>query len=222
MVSPGEAPGVAKLMNDRVAIYLLLAGCMLLGAVICCELDPAPYLEAAPIAVSGGLFTSVPHQHRPQLDELVTTILARPLFEQSRRAPQPSRDASTDRALTDARLTGIVTEPARRIAIFAVTGDKLVVLTEGQTIDGWEIDSITSRQISLNGPGGMKTLWPRADSTPPLPATPAASAERSTSQPGPAAAPQLPSFPPIPATAAQPRPALLRPVLPAQRTRDQE
>jgi hypothetical protein len=103
-----------------------------------------------------------------------------------------------------------------------LTSARPLALTEGQTVSGWQIDSITPEEVSLTGPSGTKILRPNPDSAVALPATPAALAERSTSQPGPAAAPQLPSFPPIPAAAAQPRPALWRPVLPAQRTRDQE
>jgi hypothetical protein len=211
-------------MTQRRALCLLLAACMVCGAIIFAELDSARHPEGAPTNVAEGPgLASMPRQHRPQLDELVTTILARPLFDQTRRAPQPlGSDASTDSALTDARLTGIVTEPSQRLAIFALTSARPLALTEGQTVSGWQIDSITPEEVSLTGPSGTKILRPNADSAVALPATPAASAERSTSQPDPAAAPQLPSFPPIPATAAQPRPALWRPVLPAQRTRDQE
>jgi len=198
-------------MTQRRALCLLLAGCMVFGAIIFAEFDPTHHPEAARTAVAEGPgLDSMPRQDGPQLDELVTTILARPLFDQTRRAPQPfESDDSTDRALTDARLTGIVTEPSQRLAIFALTSARPLALTEGQTVSGWQIDSITPEEVSLTGPSGTKILRPNADSAVALSATPAA-------------APQLPSFPPIPATAAQPRRALLRPVLPAQRTRDQE
>src|SRR5207245_4202263 len=63
----------------------------------------------------------------------------------------------------DARLTGIVTEPGRRIAIFAISGATLMRLLEGEAVSGWRIESITPREVSLSGPSGTKTLQPKLD-----------------------------------------------------------
>ena len=89
--------------------------------------------------------------------------LARPLFSATRRPPQTEGNAAADPGLTDTRLTGIVTEPDHRVAIFAITGAKPVALTEGETVSGWRIDSISPREVSLSGPGGTKILQPRID-----------------------------------------------------------
>ena len=71
--------------------------------------------------------------------------------------------ASADGDLADTRLTGIVTEPGRRIAIFAVSGGKPLKVAEGDEVSGWRIESITPREISLSGPSGTKTLQPKLD-----------------------------------------------------------
>jgi general secretion pathway protein N len=95
---------------------------------------------------------------------MLTTILARPLFNSARHPPQNSVSGSDGGAdLADARLTGIVTEPGRRIAIFAVNGAKPLRLTEGEAVSGWRIVSITPREVALSGPGGSKTLEPKID-----------------------------------------------------------
>ena len=100
---------------------------------------------------------------RAELDDLLRATLARPLFSATRRPPQTAGNAAADPDLTDTRLTGIVTEPDRRLAIFAVTGGKPVVLTEGETVSGWRIDSISPREVSVSGPSGTKILQPRID-----------------------------------------------------------
>jgi hypothetical protein len=46
------------------------------------------------------------------------------------------------------RLSGIVIEPDRRIAIFAVNGTKAVVLSEGEALKDWRSDSITPRGLA--------------------------------------------------------------------------
>lgn len=38
-----------------------------------------------------------------------------------------------------------------------------MVVTEGGTIGGWRVDSITPSEVSLSGPGGTKTLQPKND-----------------------------------------------------------
>jgi hypothetical protein len=59
------------------------------------------------------------------------------------------------------RLAGIITAPDRRLAIFAVAGGKPLALAEGQTVSGWQIESIMPRQVSLSAFGGRRTLQPQ-------------------------------------------------------------
>ncbi len=185
-------------MIDRLAIYLLLAGCALFGAVILGELGPdrgkAPAIEvpARPEAAAE------PHEPGARVDELLTETLARPLFSATRRPPPTGGDAAPDDSdLSDTRLTGIMTEPGRRIAIFIPAGAKPLTVSEGDTVSGWRVESITPREVSLTGPSGSKTLQPKLDpnlvpAPSQAPATPtpeaAAAAARARAQPAAAAA----------------------------------
>ncbi len=64
-----------------------------------------------------------------------------------------------------------------------------MVVTEGETVSGWRVDSITPREVSLSGPGGTKTLQPKIDPNLTPSATPHCGASNHPAQPvaGPAA-----------------------------------
>jgi general secretion pathway protein N len=154
-------------MIDRLAIYLLLAGCLIFGAIVFIELQPAtgdePALSARTTQPQDPT-SAVPRQPSTRFDELLTTVMARPLFSSTRRPPQSvASDGPSSADLGDTRLTGIVTEPGHHLAIFAVNGGKPLRLTEGEDLSGWRIESITPREVSLSGPGGTKTLEPKID-----------------------------------------------------------
>ena len=151
------------------------------------------------------------HPDPQQTAKDVATTLARPLFSPTRRPREAAKSAgATDPELSDVRLTGIVIEPDRRLAIFAVAGAKPRTLLLGEALNGWKIDSISPEEVSLSGPGGTRTLQPKIDTKlvrqARLPAAPA--------QPQPAAAPRQapgrpqagapPARPPIPPQAAVP------------------
>jgi hypothetical protein len=213
-------------MIDRLALILLIAGSLLFGAIIFIELAPAGD-EDAVIAKATARSDAASPTSRPQVqrpEELVATALARPLFSSTRRPPQDAPSgAAADSDLADARLTGIVTSPRRRIAIFAISGDKPLKVAEGDSVSGWRIESITPREVSLTGPSGTKTLQPKLDpnlaappAQPPIaqaggrvPIPPAAGRPR---VPVPGAAPTVAQPPPgVPVnTPGAPRPARLR------------
>jgi len=162
---------------------------------------------AASVIVGAVLFLQ-----SPRVDELVATTLSRPLFSPTRR---PAERAAPDRPvvdpeLTNVRLTGIVIEPDRHIAIFAVQGAKPLVRSEGETVNDWHLDAIAPREVTVTGPAGTTTLEPKAD--PNLvrtaqPAQPAPAARLGTPPPQPAAA--GPARPPFPVAAApQQKPTL--------------
>jgi hypothetical protein len=101
--------------------------------------------------------------------------IAEPLLGSTQRPPEAaSSDNAGDPRLPDVRLTGIVTEPDQRIAIFAVNGTKSVVLSEGEALKDWRIDSISPQKVSLSGPAGTMTLKPKPDANLVRPAPPAA------------------------------------------------
>src|SRR5579863_216916 len=109
-------------MIGRVLV-LLLVGCVLFGGVIIVELTSdnagSASLHVATRPESG----APPRIEGPRSDELLTTILGRPLFSPTR---QPAGRASPDQPagldLAEVRLTGIVIEPGRHLAIFVVPG----------------------------------------------------------------------------------------------------
>ena len=151
-------------MTDRL-LLLLLIGCLAFGSIIFVELqltgtqDPA----VAEAAARPDTPPAARRQQNPQVDELLTAILARPLFSSTRRPPQGTAANEADSDLADRRLTGIVTEPGRRMAIFAVNGEKPLRVAEGDAVSGWRIESITPREVSLSGPGGTKIMQPKMD-----------------------------------------------------------
>jgi hypothetical protein len=194
-------------MMPRFVLFLLTAGCLLFGVILFFELassdaDIASTVEVAPRHQPT---PAMRRQQSPKLDELVVMILARPLFSSTRHPPQnASAGASVDNDLADARLTGIVTEPGRRLAIFALNGEKPLRVAEGDDVSGWRIETITAREVSLTGPGGNKTLQPKMD---PNLAPPAGQPPAVAGPPGgrlPTAQAPLPGRPPVPPTAITP------------------
>jgi hypothetical protein len=199
-------------MIDRLVIYLLLAGCLIFGAIVLAELEPAANDAAlAELPQRPDNAARAPGAPNARLDELLAMALARPLFSSTRRPPQgAANDGASGSDLADTRLTGIVTEPGHHVAIFAVNGAKPLKLTEGEDVNGWRIENITPREVSLSGPGGTKTLEPKVDpNLVPQPGpTPAVNpAARLLAQPPPAAA-QLPKpgVPPVVPGPLPPRP----------------
>jgi general secretion pathway protein N len=185
-------------MTDRLVLLLLVGACLLFGAILFAELAPGTDEDAVVARATAGPDaaspTTRPQSARPE--ELITAILARPLFSSTRRPPQDaSSGPSADSDLADARLTGIVTTPSRRIAIFAISSDKPLKVAEGDDVSGWRIESITPREVSLSGPSGTKTLQPKLD-----PNLAAPAGQPAAGQPG-----RPPARPPVAPVASRPR-----------------
>jgi hypothetical protein len=207
-------------MIDRFVTYFLIGGCLIFGALVLLELQPAATDTATPSEVSRRPDTTSAVRREPstRLDELLAVALARPLFSSTRRPPQAAaNDSATDSDLADMRLTGIVTEPDHHVAIFAVNGAKPLRVSEGEAVSGWRIESITPHEVSLSGPGGTKTLEPKLDPNlvqqpPPQPpvANPAA---RQPAQPPAANTAARQPAQPAPGINLPPRPAIVRPPL---------
>ena len=151
-------------MTDRL-VLLLLIGCLAFGSIVFVELQliGTEDLAIAEPAARPDTPPAARRQQNPQVDELLTDILARPLFSSTRRPPQGTAANEAESDLADTRLTGIVTEPGRRMAIFAVNGEKPLRVAEGDAVSGWRIESITPREVSLSGPGGTKIMQPKMD-----------------------------------------------------------
>ena len=212
-------------MIDRLAPLLLVAGCLVFGAILLIELAPAGPEDAVVNRAAARSDAPSPtiRQQNGRPEELVGAILARPLFSSTRRPPQDATAAAGDSDLSDSRLTGIVTMRDHRVAIFAVSGDKPLKVAEGDTVSGWRIESITPREVSLSGPSGTKTLQPKLDpnlaapqgQSPNVqaagraPTPPPPPGRQRVPAPGPAGAVQPPPGVPV-NTPGLPRPARLR------------
>jgi hypothetical protein len=162
-------------MAARIPIYLA-AGCLALAGVVFWELQPSRTvgLSATPRVTHfrPASDAGVRQASAKPPEQMLALILARPLFSASRRPPASGGEATASGEFQDARLTGIVTMPGQRIALFAVSGAKTRMLTDGGVLDGWRIEDITPDEISLSGPGGLKKLQPKIDPKRPIP-TPA-------------------------------------------------
>jgi hypothetical protein len=162
-------------MIDRLLV-LLLGGCVALAALIVVEwafdrrespvFNPVrPRAEPKP--------TEAKLQERTP-DELIATVLARPLFSPSRRSLETaSPDKGKDTGLRDLRLTGIVIESGRRFAMFAQPGTKLLIRSEGEALNDWRVEAISAEEVTVSGPGGTVTLEPKPDANRVRPSTPA-------------------------------------------------
>jgi general secretion pathway protein N len=147
-------------MSDRSVIYLGLVGCVLGGAILLLEPSAANEVAITELLARGDIVPATRPELRARVAELLATARDRPLFSATRR---PTQQAEGSSELADTRLTGIIVEPDRRLAIFAVSDAKPVALTEGETLNGWQIENITPREVSLSGPTGIKTLHLRVD-----------------------------------------------------------
>jgi len=88
------------------------------------------------------------------------TMLARPLFNQTRRPPEapPSVLAVSPRL---PQLTGVVVSPAGGFAIFDnEDGGKPIVVREGDQVGAAVIETVAAGQVTLRGPEGILVLHP--------------------------------------------------------------
>ena len=209
-------------MTPRLVLLLLVAGCVLFGATVLMELQAAGARDPviADVAARPERATTVQRQQSPRLEELVATTLGRPLFSSTRRPPQNAAASNGDSDLADRRLTGIVTTPGHRLAIFAVSGDKPLRVAEGDEVSGWRVESITPREVSLTGPSGSKTLQPKLDPSltpPPTPLPINNAAGRPPNVPAPGA-----PRPPVPAAATGPLNPAAAPAAPPRPARPRQ
>jgi hypothetical protein len=115
-------------------------------------------------------------------DALATTILERPLFSRGRRPPP---DAESATPALRARLAGIMFGPQRSEALFARDGEKPLVLTEQQEIEGWTVTAITADGVVLTSALGERILKPtgvaaKGQTAKPQAASPAGGAVRAS------------------------------------------
>ena len=152
-------------------LYILGTCLALLGAVVVIEVAltrPAAELPGKTPGAAADPAPAAPLAEGPNLDRLLDETLARPLFSPSRRpAAEAAAGGSSDTDLDNIRLTAIMIEPNRRLAIFAVADGKPLELGEGDMLNGRRISAISLNEVSLVGPAGTETLQPKAAPAPP-------------------------------------------------------
>src|SRR5215813_13129296 len=124
---------------------------ILVGCVVCAGLIPIE-------------FGSV-NSDRPLFEARLPPAEVEPAAPEIRKPANetPSSANDADSLLRDVRLTGVVIGPDLRMAIFAVTGTNSRVLSEGETLKGWRLESISPKVVMLSGPAGNIVLKPQPD-----------------------------------------------------------
>lgn len=96
-------------------------------------------------------------------ERVVQTILSRPLFTSSRRPP-PTPEAKPSPYAELPRLTGIVVDGHRRWALLSVMKEgKYEIIHEGSYIGRYEVISIQSSRVVIDGVDGTRILRPTFD-----------------------------------------------------------
>jgi len=95
----------------------------------------------------------------------VAEVLARPLFSPGRR-PAAQAAAGTAAAAPLPRMTGVIVTPAGRRAIFVNGAGKPTVVTEGERIGVYAVQSIEAGRVTLAGPDGQRVVATAFDPKP--------------------------------------------------------
>ena len=144
-------------------------------------IHPPALCLAGCVVCAGLILSNDSASFEARLRPAITDIAApeiRKLADPLSSPPQPRPEVRSsaddgDLPLRDVRLTGVVIGPDLRVAIFAVTGTNSLALSEGETLKGWRLDSISPGKVLLSGPAGTIKLEPKPDanlarSPPPL------------------------------------------------------
>jgi hypothetical protein len=91
------------------------------------------------------------------------TVLARPLFEPTRRPVSTGTQPGPAAVPALPRLAGVLVSQAGREVIFADSDGKPTILREGASISGFKVLSISAGQVTVQGPNGQLVLRPSFD-----------------------------------------------------------
>jgi hypothetical protein len=142
-------------MSRALGVVLALVGMGAVGALYL-ELRPPPHAEPLPLEPPHIARKAPPLPDGGGADRLAT-ILARPLFNPSRRPTAAAANAQPGFDLP--RLAGIVIDQSGRSVIFALADRaKALVLREGGTFGEWSVRSIDKTAVTLTGPAGTRVL----------------------------------------------------------------
>ena len=100
----------------------------------------------------------------PNINALVSKILARPLFNPSRQPVQEGLDQIAEAPKyppkMPGRLQGVTIRPQVREALFEREGQKPIAVNEGQEIEGWTVVSIRADSVLLKSSAGDQIVKP--------------------------------------------------------------
>jgi hypothetical protein len=96
----------------------------------------------------------------------VAEVLARPLFSPGRRPAAEAAAAPPAAVAPLPRMTGVIVTPAGRRAIFVNGAGKPIVVTEGERIGAYAVQSIEAGRVTLAGPDGQRVVAPAFDPKP--------------------------------------------------------
>jgi hypothetical protein len=134
-------------------IAAVLAGVLALEWIVVADGAPPPAAasaEGTPAAAPAG----AARRFDPPSAARYAEIAARPLFIPNRRPQAEDADAQAARSPVQPpslSVQGVVLTPNRRIAVIAHGAPvKFVAVAEGDTIDGWRVDSIDREHVALS------------------------------------------------------------------------
>ena len=170
-------------MIDRT--LLRLAGCIVFRALLALGIASA-VADTPVVAPAAERIEAGPPPQMPQPKDAVPppTALPRPVFSATRSpGEQDKPGASDDSGLAGLRLTGVIIQPGRRLAIFATPTAETLVRSEGENLGNWRIDRITAHEILLINAAQTRTWELKPDpnlvrAAPPVAAPPGQTDER--------------------------------------------
>src|SRR5215471_8548404 len=142
---------LAPAYAGHVKSMIRLPAFILVGCVVCAGLIPIEFGSVS--------------SHRPIPEARLPSAEVEPAAPEIRKLAKetPSSANDADSPLRDVRLTGVVIGSDLRMAIFAVTGTSSRVLSEGETLNGWRLESISPKVVMLSGRAGKIVLKPQPD-----------------------------------------------------------
>lgn len=128
-----------------------------LGAIVALQLDdppqvPAPAVDIEAAAPDGGTDQNEAQPFDPRPLESYAGIEARPLFMPSRRPPPPGASATGGGSGHDTlMLAGVILTNSKRLAMIETKRTSgVVVVREGQVVEGWNVDEIDPDRVVIS------------------------------------------------------------------------
>ena len=141
---------------------VLVAANLLMGLVVAAQLLLPAQPGAANAATTGDEQTALPEfgdtgVAAPPMAQLVD-MMERPLFFPDRRLPEPEVEEAPPPPMTPLRLKleGIAIAGGSRVAVLLnLNGKSLMQLAEGESHEGWTLDSVTSTSARFSRSDGQ-------------------------------------------------------------------